>query len=233
MSYSSFNLSKSVGYDEGLRSYLLSVMNNMAAGVAVSGLIAYLVSISPGLVSMLFGTGLVWVVMLAPIPMVFLVSWAASSWSLSAARVAYYAFMVVMGVSLTTVFITYKLGSVFQVFFITASMFAVLALYGYTTKKDLSGMGSFLIMGLWGLIAASLISIFFPSPVMAFVINIVGVIIFSGLTAYDMQKIKELYDDSRNRDELGRIALMGAMSLYLDFINLFIYLIQLIGDKKD
>lgn len=228
----SYNLSKSSDYDDGLRAYMISVMNNMAGGVALSGIVAYLISTSPALVQALFGTWLVWVVMLAPIPMVFVVAWAASSWALPLARLAYYAFTAIVGVSLASIFLIYTLGSVFQVFFITASMFAVLALWGYTTKKDLSGWGSFLIMGVWGLVAAGLVSIFFPNPMLAFITNVAGVIIFSGLTAYDMQKIKNIYRDADDENN-ARLGIMGAMALYLDFINLMLYLLKLFGQRRD
>jgi FtsH-binding integral membrane protein len=218
-------------YDEGMRSYLFKTFNKLAAGLGVSGVVALLVSMNPAIVAALSSGPLFWVIMLAPIGMIFVVSYMINNSDISTANMVYYAFVAIMGLSLGVVISHYTAASVASTFFITASSFLALSIFGYTTKKDLSGFGSFLIMGLWGLIAASLFAIFFPSGALVFIINVVGVLIFAGLTAVDVQNMKNNYSASYDVETLDRLVLSGAINLYLDFINLFQFLLHFLGDR--
>ena len=170
--------------------------------------------------------------MLAPLGMVFLFAAKVNSMAASTARVVFWIFAALMGLSLSSIFLVYTGESVVRVFFITSAAFAALSLYGYTTKKDLSGMGSFLIMGLFGIIIASVVNIFLASSAMQFAISVIGVLIFAGLTAYDTQKIKEMYNELDSSEVAGKKAIMGALRLYLDFINLFVMLLHLFGQRN-
>lgn len=225
--------SASTSYDEGLRSFMLAVYNYMGIGLAITGSVAFLISQSSELLRLLFTTPLQWVVMFAPLLMVFFVMPRIYSFSLSGAQMAFWTFCALMGASLAWIFIAYTGTSIARVFFITAATFGSMSLYGYTTKKDLSQFGSFLIMGLIGLVIASLVNIFLQSSAMQFVISVVGVIVFVGLTAYDTQRIKEVYYSVSGHGEVAaKTAIYGALSLYMDFINLFIMLLQLLGDRR-
>ena len=217
--------------DVGLRNYMIGVYNNMGLGLLVSGVIAYIVGTSPSLTQMVFGGPQAYLFIFAPLVAVLALSFGIEKMSVNTARLAFYGFAAIMGISLSSIFITYQLGSIFQVFLITAVMFGGMSLYGYTTKKDLTSIGSFLIMGLWGLVIASIVNIFMQNSIMQLVIAAIGVVIFTGLTAYDTQKIKEIYYHTEG-DTRAKAAIMGALNLYLDFINLMISLLQLLGQRK-
>lgn len=244
--------------DQGLRSYMLSVYNYMALGVALTGLVAYFVftqaitqdpalaakSAAGGAFALkrgmyltqfgvtLYATPLKWVVMLAPLAFVLVLSFGVNRLSAFASQLVFWAFAAVMGVSMSSIFAVYTHTSIAQVFFVTAAAFGSLSLYGYTTKKDLSGWGTFLFMGLIGIVIASLLNIFIKSSALMFAINVIGVLVFAGLTAYDTQRIKDTYYQVVGNTELvAKAAIMGALSLYLDFINMFMMLLQLLGNR--
>ena len=224
--------SQATTYDEGLRAYMLRVYNNMALGVAVTGLVAWFVANTPVLLNALFGNQIMaFAVMFAPLIFVFIYSARLEKMSESGARIGFFAFSAVMGLSLATIFLAYTGASIAKVFFITSGMFGAMSLYGYTTKKDLSGWGSFLFMGLIGLILASVVNIFLGSTALEFAISVIGVLIFTGLTAYDTQNIKQTYHVV-GADQLGKASIIGSLKLYLDFINLFIMLLRLLGDRR-
>ncbi len=223
--------------DEGLRAYMLRVYNLMALGLAITGVAAYgtyaLASTNPAFQQLLFASPLKWVIMLAPLAMVFFLSFRINSMSVSAAQTTFWVYAGLMGLSLSSIFFVFTGESIVQTFFVTAASFGALSLYGYTTKKSLSGLGSFLIMGLFGLIIASIVNIFLQSSAMGFAISAIGVLIFAGLTAYDTQKIKEMYWEGNDDVTTGRMAIMGALTLYLDFINLFTFLLQFLGNRDE
>ena len=221
-----------VTFSEGLRRHMVRVYNHMTAGLVVTGIVAYLVSNTPTIMEAIFGSPLRILVMLAPLAFVMVMSFGVQRMSLGALTLTFYGFSLTMGLSLSTIFLQYTHSSIAQVFFITAAMFLGMSLYGYTTKADLTKMGSFLIMGLWGIIIASLVNIFVHSPGVSFAVSILGVIIFTGLTAYDTQKIKEMYSESWGDTATGKLAIMGAVSLYLDFLNLFLMLLRLMGGNR-
>ncbi len=218
--------------DVGLRRYMLSVYNYMAGGLAVSGLIAYLVASSPTVLRAVWGSGLMWVVVLAPVAVVFFFSFRLQKMSFGAAQLTYWIYAALNGVALSFIFIAYTQTSIARVFFITAATFAAMSLYGYTTRRDLSGFGSFLFMGLIGIIIASLVNIFLQSGPLGFAISVIGVLVFVGLTAYDTQKIKEWYVAADDGATMGKKAIFGALNLYLDFINLFLMLLRLFGSSR-
>ena len=218
--------------DAGLRSYMLRVYNYMASGVALTGIVAALVASSPTLMQAIFGTPLKWVVMLAPLGVVMGMSFGINKMKASTAQALFWVFAALMGASLSTIFITFTGTSIARVFFITAGAFTALSLWGYTTKRDLSAMGAFLIMGLIGLVIAMVVNIFLQSTMLHFVISGVGVLVFAGLTAWDTQKIKEMYVAADNSEIMGKKAVMGALTLYLDFINLFIFMLQFLGNRE-
>ena len=222
--------------DEGLRSYMLRVYNYMTIGLGITGVVAYFTYVtavsSPAFAQALYGSPLKWVVMLAPLGMVFFLSARISKMSVSGAQTAFWVFAALMGLSLSSIFMVYTGASITRVFFITAASFGALSLFGYTTKKDISGWGSFLFMGLIGIIIASIVNIFLGSSALHFAISVIGVLVFAGLTAYDTQQIKEMYFEGDGEVAAGRKAIMGALRLYLDFINLFIMLLQLFGNRE-
>jgi uncharacterized protein len=229
--------------DQGLRAYMIRVYNYMASGVAITGLVAYLtyamavVEASTGLQltsfgSLIFNSPFKWVVIFAPLAMVFFLSARINSMSLGTAQIAFWAFAALMGLSISSIFLVYAHASIARVFFISAASFGALSLYGYTTNRDLSGWGSFLFMGLIGIIIASLVNLFVASTALQFAVSVIGVLIFAGLTAYDTQQIKEMYSVNDDGSVAGRKAVMGALRLYLDFINLFMMLLQLFGDRR-
>lgn len=244
--------------DEGLRSYMLKVYNYMGIGLVVTGLVAYFTTtltttanpdaaavVEGGVYQIatnlfltplgvtLYTSALQWVVMLAPLAFVLVLSFGINKLSTGTAQLLFWAFAAVMGLSLSSIFLVYTGASIAKVFFISAAMFGGMSLYGYTTKRDLTQIGSFLIMGLWGLIIASVVNIFWPSGPLGFAISIVGVIVFLGLTAWDTQKIKESYNVSFGSDVLAKGAIMGALNLYLDFLNLFMMLLRLFGNQRN
>ena len=218
--------------DMGLRKYMLGVYNYMALGVAITGLMAYVILTQPAIMQAIFGTGLMWVVMLAPLAFILVLNFGIHKLSASATQLMFWAFASVMGLSLSTIFITYTDASIARVFFITAGAFAGLSLYGYTTKRDLTGFGSFLIMGLIGLVIAMIVNMFLASSALDFAISVIGVLIFAGLTAYDTQRIKSMYYEGDGAEVMTKKSVMGALSLYLDFINMFLMLLHLFGNRE-
>ena len=218
--------------DVGLRQYMLRVYNYMASGLALTGIVALLASQSMELMQMIHGTPLKWVVMLAPLGMVLFLSARMNSMKASTAQSMFWLYAGLMGLSLSYILLAYTGESVARVFFITAGTFTAMSLYGYTTKRDLSGFGSFLFMGLIGIVIASVVNIFLQSSAMQFVISVVGVLVFIGLTAYDTQKIKSMYSELDGSEIAGKKAIMGALMLYLDFINLFIMMLTLFGNRE-
>jgi len=231
--------------DEGLRAYMLKVYNYMASGVLLTGIIAFITfklsavtNTSGDIVGLtsfgnaIFFSGWKWLVMLAPLGIVFYMSFGINKMSASKAQSTFWVFAVLMGLSLSWILMVYTNTSIARVFFITSATFGAMSIYGYTTKRDLTKLGSFLFMGLIGIIIASLVNIFLKSPMMYFVISILGVLIFVGLTAYDTQKIKNMYSASDSGEIIGKKAVMGALTLYLDFINLFIMLLRLFGQRR-
>jgi uncharacterized protein len=218
--------------DAGLREYMLRVYNYMTAGLAVSGLLA-LFAAQPSIAPMIWGTPLAWVVIFAPLAMVFFLSARIHAMSFSTAQISFWVFAALMGLSLSSIFLQYSMGSIARVFFITSGTFAGMSLWGYTTSRNLSGFGSFLMMGLIGIIIAMLVNIFLASTMMDFVISVLGVLIFTGLTAYDTQRVKESYFEGDEAETAGKKAIMGALTLYLDFINLFIMLLRLFGSSRE
>ncbi len=226
--------------DEGLRSYMLGVYNYMAAGVALTGVVAYLtysMAVQDGALTplgqTLYTSPLRWVVMLAPLAFVLFLSFRVQKMSVGAAQIAFWLFAAVMGLSLSSIFLVFTGQSITQIFFVTAGAFAGLSLWGYTTKRDLSGWGSFLIMGVIGIILAAVVNIFLQSGALAFAISAIGVLVFAGLTAYDTQRIKDGYLMVRHDAAMvAKSAIMGALSLYLDFINMFLFLLQLFGNRN-
>jgi len=236
--------------DQGLRSYMLKVYNLMAIGLLITGAAAYglfnlATTTDPSLAAgqyrdvMLtqigygvFVSPLKWVLMLAPLGLVMFMGARINRMSVSAAQMTFWAFSALMGLSLSTIFLVYTQESIVQVFFITAASFGALSLFGYTTRRDLSGMGSFLIMGVFGILIAMLVNIFLQSSALGFAISVIGVLVFAGLTAYDTQRIKEMYWEGDDTLVAGRKAIMGALSLYLNFINMFTFLLSLFGNRN-
>ncbi len=229
---SSFASSASTTYDAGLREYMLKVYNNMGFALAISGLVSLIVANSPSLMQAMFATPLQWVVLLAPLGFVFFFSARINKISAASAQNYLWIFSGLMGLSIAPVLLIYTGASVAKVFFITASLFGSMSLYGYTTKKDLTAWGSFLMMGLIGIILASLVNLFLKSSGLDFVVSIIGVIIFTGLTAYDTQRIKSMYYQLADHESISKAATMGALALYMDFINLFLMLLRFFGDRK-
>jgi FtsH-binding integral membrane protein len=229
-----------VQIDQGLRSYMLRVYNYMGAGLAITGAAAYgtfhaAVDATGGLTpfgNTIFVSPLKWVLILAPLAMVMFLSFRIEKMSVSAAQTTFWAYAALVGVSLGSLGLIYTAGSIAQVFFVTAGAFGALSLFGYTTKRDLAGFGSFLFMGLIGLIIASLVNLYFQNGMMSLVLSAVSVLIFTGLTAWDTQQIKEMYYEADDVATVGRKAIMGALRLYLDFINLFLSLLRLFGNRN-
>jgi len=237
--------------DEGLRSHMLYVYNLMSLGLAITGFAALgtvmlAVTNDPasavatlangkmltGLGVALYASPLKWVVMLAPLALVFFMSFRIHKLSTGAAQTTFWIYAALMGVSLSSIFLVFTGQSITQTFFITAAAFGALSLFGYTTKRDLSGMGSFLIMGVFGLLIAMVVNIFLQSSALEFAISGIGVLVFAGLTAYDTQQIKEMYYEGDADDVASRKAIMGALRLYLDFINLFLFMLQFMGNRE-
>jgi FtsH-binding integral membrane protein len=226
--------SQSTAIDAGLRAHMQRVYNTMSFGLVVTGAISWLVASTPALFQMFHGTILEWVVMLAPLGIVFfgLTPTKVQRMSLTAVRGLYYLLTALFGISLSYIFMMYSGESIARVFFITAAMFAATSIYGYTTKKDLSSLGSLMFMGLIGILIASVVNIFMKSEMVYFVTSVIGVIVFTGLTAWDTQFIKESYRNAGSGDSAAKIAVMGALNLYLNFINLFMMLLRLMGDRR-
>lgn len=225
------------GYDAGLRSYMLSIYNYMASGVLLTGIVALLVYSTPALFAVFFNqlgvpTMLGWVAMLSPLAIILAMNFGLARMSEGTLKALFWGFAALMGVSMSTIFARYTGASIAQTFFVTAAAFGGLSLYGYTTKRDLSAMGRFFMMGLIGIIVASLANIFFKSGSLQLAINILGVVIFAGLTAYDTQRLRELYYQVAGSDFAGKSAVLGALTLYLNFINLFQFLLSFMGNRE-
>jgi uncharacterized protein len=237
-----------VTIDAGLRAYMIRVYNYMTAGVALTGVVAWLayqaaggdaIQVAGGRISGLttfgqaiFGSPLMWVLILAPLGLVFLISFGINRLSAATALGLFFLYAGMLGLSLAFIFLAYTGQSITQVFFISAATFGAMSLWGYTTKRDLTGVGSFMFMGLIGIVIASLVNIFLQSSPLGWAISVIGVLVFVGLTAYDTQRIKEMYSPMDDGTVAGRKAVMGALSLYLDFINLFLMLLRLFGDRR-
>jgi uncharacterized protein len=222
--------------DAGLRSYMLSVYNYMASGVLLTGIIALLFApYAQGVLIAPNGQGmslLGWIVTLSPLAFVFAMSFGVNRMSTGTLQLLFWAFAAVMGLSMSTLFIVFTGVSIAQTFFATAAAYVALSLYGYTTKRDLSGFGTFLIMGVVGIIVAMLINLFLQSSALALAISAIGVLLFAGLTAYDTQRIKSMYFYVQGTEMMGKTVIMGALSLYLDFINMFQFLLSFMGDRR-
>jgi FtsH-binding integral membrane protein len=221
-----------VDIDVGLRDYMLRIYNYMASALALTGIVAYVFANS-GMYASIAHTPAIWLVMLAPLGLVMLLSFGINQLSVPAAQGIFWAYAALMGISLSSVFLVFTGASVARVFFITAGTFAGMSLYGYTTRRDLSQLGAFLFMGLIGIVIAGLVNIFIGSTALQFAISVIGVIVFTGLTAYDTQTIKEMYFAGDGYEVAGKKAIMGALRLYLDFVNLFMMLVQLLGVRRD
>ncbi len=227
--------------DAGLRRYMLQVYNYMASGLALTGAVAAGVAYTPSLLALFYApsmtgrmalTGLGWLAVLSPLGLVLALSFGIARMRASTAQSLFWLYAGLNGISLSTIFIVYTGTSIAQVFFITASSFLALSLYGYTTRRSLSGFGSFLVMGLFGVMIASVVNMFLHSAALNFVFSVAGVLVFAGLTAYDTQKIKDMYWQGDGGEIAGKKAVMGALSLYLDFINLFLMLLRFFGDRR-
>jgi uncharacterized protein len=225
--------------DQGLRSYMLGVYNYMASGLAVTGAVAagtYMLAVQNGQLTpfgvTLFQSPLMWVFVLAPVALVFFLSFRIQAMRAATAQAVFWIYAALNGVAFSTLGLVYSHGSITRVFFISAATFGALSLWGYTTKRDLTGWGSFLFMGLIGIIIASLVSLFWPNGALQFAISVIGVLVFAGLTAYDTQQIKEMYFEADDGQTMSKKILMGALRLYLDFINLFLMLLRLFGNRN-
>ncbi len=237
--------------DEGLRAFMLRVYNYMAAGLAITGVVAYgvyamavttdaslaVAALPNGVMLTSFGhlvfvSPLKWVLFLAPLGLVFFLSARLHKMSVQTGQVLFWVYAALVGAMISSIFLVYAHGSIARVFFITAASFGALSVFGYTTKKDLSGWGSFLFMGLIGIIIASIVNIFLGSTALQFAISVIGVLVFAGLTAYDTQSIKESYFAGDNQAASGQKAIMGALRLYLDFLNMFLMLLSLFGNRE-
>ena len=240
MNFTKYNTTKviSASYDEGLRAYLLQIFSFMGLALLVTGLCASYAATETfiNIISNEKGLSPIgWIIMLSPLALVFFLSYKINSMSVSTAKITFWSYSVLMGLSLGPLFNMYTGESLARTFFVTASVFGAMSIYGYSTKKDLTSMGSFLFMGLMGIVITSLINMFMQSSGLNFAISIVGVLVFTGLTAYDTQKLKEIYYFSAqaNRDDMTKLAIYGALRLYLDFINLFIMLLRFFGDRRN
>ena len=218
--------------DAGLRAHMQRVYGYMAGGLVLTGIVAYAAAAS-GFYQTIADTGLIWIVMLAPLGFVLALSFGIQRMSAETAMVLFWIYAAIMGLSLGSIFLVFTGTSIARVFFITAATYGAMSLYGYTTRSDLSGFGSFLFMGLIGIVIASLVNIFVGSSALQFAISIIGVIVFVSLTAYDTQRIKQIYLESDTAEIAGKKAVLGALSLYLDFINLFMMLLQLFGQRRE
>ena len=227
--------------DEGLRAYMLRVYNYMASGLLLTGAVAYTTANTPAILSLLYAVGadgtvqptlLAWLAMLSPLAFILVLSFGIHKLKASTAQALFWLFAGVMGLSLTHIFLVFTGASIARVFFITAGTFGAMSLYGYTTKRDLTGWGSFLFMGLIGVIIAMVVNMFIASAALHFAISVIGVLVFVGLTAYDTQKIKNEYNKMDSAEIAGKKAIMGALRLYLDFINLFLMLLHLFGSRE-
>lgn len=233
--------SQTTEMDIGLRSYMMKVYGYMFMGLSLTGVLAFAVTQVPALQQLLFAvdstgryvpSGFTWLLFFAQLGTVFYLSFRINQLRAATARLIFMGYAMLMGLSLSSIFLVYTGASLTRVFFITSSVFGIMSLYGYITKRDLSGLGSFFFMGLIGIMLASLVNIFLKSSMMDFIVSILGVIIFTGLTAYDTQRIKEIYYEHDSGEIQAKKAVMGALALYLDFINLFLFLLRFLGDRR-
>lgn len=236
------NMIETVTLDQGLQSYMLRIYNYMAAALVVTGAVAFYAAHSELMLRAMYTmqdhvitgtTPLAWIIMFAPLGLIFFLGFRLQSLSLGAVQITYWSYAALIGLSLSTIFLAYTDSSIAQIFFITAVTFSLMSVIGYTTKKNLTGLGTFLMMGLIGLIIASLVNLFLRSDGMQFVLSVIGVLAFTGLTAFDAQKLKNMYISGLNDDSAAKSAIMGALTLYLDFINIFLSLLQLMGKRRD
>jgi Integral membrane protein, interacts with FtsH len=218
--------------DPGLREYMLRVYNFMAGGLIVSGLTGYIAA-QTGFYQQIAGTPLIWVVMLAPLAAVLFLGFRIERMSVATAQLTFWFYAILMGLSLSGIFLVYTGASIARTFFIAAATFGAMSLYGYMTGRDLTRFGSFLVMGLIGIILASVVNFFVAAPALEFAISAIGVMLFVGLTAYDTQRVKDIYVEAEGDETISRKALLGALTLYLDFINLFVMLLQFTGERRD
>ena len=243
MSFTRHNVasSKATSYDKGLREYMLGVFGYMSLALLITGVIAFFTASTPAIMKLFYAgrpdgtyglSGLGYLVSFAPIIFVLSFSFGINAMSVATARIALLAYSAVLGLSLSFIFIAYTGESIARTFFISASVFATMSIYGYTTKRDLTSFGSFLIMGLVGLIIASLVNLFLQSSAMNFVISIIGVLIFTGLTAWDVQRISRIYWGLPAGEQRQKAAIMGTLSLYMDFINLFLFMLRFLGNRR-
>ena len=221
--------------DVGLRDYMLRVYNYMASALALTGIVAWVAAAGgrDSFIAHIYHTPIMWLVILAPLGLVMLMSFGINRLSFAASQGIFWLYAALMGLSMSTIFLVYTYSSIARVFFITAAMFAAMSLYGYTTRRDLSAMGSFLFMGMIGIVIAMLVNIFLQSPAIYWAISVIGVLVFTGLTAYDTQSIKEMYYEGDGYEIAGKKAIMGALRLYLDFVNLFMMMLRLMGSARD
>ena len=233
---------RAVEMDAGLRGYMLGIYNYMSSALALTGIVALFAANSPAVMQLLYTvnengqaapSGLGWLVMFAPLAFVLVMSFGINRLSVPALQATFWGFAAVMGLSMSSIFLTYTGASIARVFFITAGTFGAMSLYGYTTKRDLSGMGSFLMMGLIGVILASVVNMFMQSSALHFALSIIGLFIFIGLTAYDTQRLKTMYYTLTSHGEaMAKMSIMGALSLYLDFINMFQYMLHFLAERR-
>lgn len=219
-------------FDAGLRRYMISVYSLMAGGLTVSGLTAYF-AVATGFYQQIISTPLIWLVMFAPLIVVLFLGFLIDRISYAGAQLAFWIYAILMGLSLSSIFLAYTGSSIVRTFFVAAATFGATSLYGYMTERDLSRFGSFLFMALFGVVIASVVGLFVASPALELIISIAGSLLFVALTAYDTQRIKAIYFQAQRGDEIGKRALIGALTLYLDFINLFIMLLRLTGDRRN
>lgn len=221
-----------VGYDAGLRAHMQRIFSYMALGLGLTGIVAYVVA-NTALKDIIYGSPLNWVVMLAPLAFVMFLNFRLEKISMGAAQLTFWLFCGVMGLSMGSIFLVYTEASIARVFFITAANFGVMALWGYTTRSNLANMGAFLMMGLFGLLIAGLVNLFMASPMLYWITSIIGVAIFTGLTAWNVQTIKQSYNAGWGDEANGKLAVIGALQLYMNFINAFMYLLRLMGNSRN
>ena len=219
-------------YDEGLRQFMLSVYNQMTLALVLSGLFATMINMSPIAMQLIWGTPFKWVAIFMPLAMSLVYAFFQAKMSLAMTRAYFYTFAATMGISLSFIFMIFKLGSIVNVFFITAATFGAASIYGYVTKRDLTKMGSFLMMGVIGLVIAGAVNLFLQSSMMTLVISCISVLIFTALTAYDTQELKQVYDELYD-EEMEKAGVTGALNLYINFINIYVSLLQIMGEKKE
>ena len=220
-------------FDEGLRQHMLRIYNYMGLGLVITGIVAFIVGSTPALYVPIFSSPLKWVVMLAPLAFVFFFSFKIQSMSAASAQMTFWAFCAVMGLSLASVFLVFTGASIARTFFIAATMFGATSLYGYVTKRDLAKFGSFMIMGLIGVMIASIVNIFLGSSALQFAVSVIGIVVFVGLTAWDTQNIKQQYAENYDQESQQKMAVMGALSLYLNFVNIFQLLLNFTGQREE